>query len=106
MDTRWFADLPHLLMQSLVPFGTRLAGAIALWIIGGWVIRAVKTLSRRGMAARGQKILPTKIKIAVLGEDWFASKSTLRDTTMAEYRAWCAEALPGPAQPPSASYEL
>jgi small conductance mechanosensitive channel len=53
VDTSWLSDVPHLLMQSLVPFGTRLAGAIALWIIGGWVIGGIKNLSRRGMSARG-----------------------------------------------------
>ncbi|GAA5164599.1 mechanosensitive ion channel family protein [Viridibacterium curvum] len=49
----WVNDLNHILLQNIVPFGTRLAGAIVLWIVGGWVIKVVKALSRRGMAARG-----------------------------------------------------
>lgn len=53
MDTNWLADLNHLVLQNLVPFGTRLLGAIVLWIIGGWVINLVKAMSRRGMSARG-----------------------------------------------------
>lgn len=53
MEASWMSDVPHLIMLNLVPFGTRLLGAIALWIVGGWLIRLVKTLSRRGMHARG-----------------------------------------------------
>ncbi|MEC5385391.1 mechanosensitive ion channel family protein [Uliginosibacterium sp. H3] len=53
MDASWVSDLNHIVLQNLVPFGTRLLGAIALWIVGGWVIKMVKAMSRRGMAARG-----------------------------------------------------
>ncbi|GAB4062021.1 mechanosensitive ion channel family protein [Uliginosibacterium sediminicola] len=53
MDFNALADLDQLILQNLVPFGTRLLGAIVLWMLGGWVIKAVKALSRRGMSARG-----------------------------------------------------
>ena len=53
LNTNWMVDLNHLILQNLVPFGTRLVGAIVLWIVGGWVIKLVKAMSRRGMAARG-----------------------------------------------------
>ncbi|HSD36314.1 MAG TPA: mechanosensitive ion channel family protein [Rhodocyclaceae bacterium] len=53
MDASWVSDVNHLILQNLVPFGTRLAGAIVLWIVGGWAIKAIKAMSRRGMHARG-----------------------------------------------------
>jgi len=53
MNTEWITNLNLIVLQNLVPFGTRLLGAIALWIVGGWVIKAVKAMSRRGMSARG-----------------------------------------------------
>lgn len=53
MDGTLMAQLPSLILQNLVPFAWKILGAIALWIIGGWVINTVKLLSRRGMGARG-----------------------------------------------------
>lgn len=54
MDTTtWVTDLHHLVLANLVPFGTRLIGAIVLWIVGGWVINFVRRLFGRTMRMRG-----------------------------------------------------
>lgn len=36
----------------IVPFGWRMIGALALWVVGGWVIRLLVRLARNAMAAR------------------------------------------------------
>jgi len=41
----------------VLPFGWKLAGAIAVWIIGGWVIRLLRLALERGLLAR--KVDPT-----------------------------------------------
>lgn len=53
MDGNLMTDVNRIVLENLVPFGWKILGAIALWIIGGWFINTVKTLSRRGMGARG-----------------------------------------------------
>lgn len=36
----------------VLPFGWKLAGAVAVWIVGGWVIRLVRLALGRGLLAR------------------------------------------------------
>ena len=36
----------------------------------------------RGLAARGQRIPSTKVKLAALADDWLASKRKLRESTL------------------------
>ena len=47
------ASIQNIIAVTVIPFAWKILGAIVLWIIGGWVIRTVKALSRRGMGARG-----------------------------------------------------
>jgi integrase len=54
---------------------------------GGEREALVRQAELRGMAARGQKILPTKVKLDSLAEQWLTSKTKLRETTLADYRA-------------------
>lgn len=53
-------DLGNLVTTYLIPLGWKLAGAILLWIVGGWVINVVGNLSNRGMTR--QKVEPTLIR--------------------------------------------
>jgi small conductance mechanosensitive channel len=41
---------PDLLPQLIVPFLFKIAGAIALWVVGGWVIGFAVRLARRSLA--------------------------------------------------------
>lgn len=53
-------DIGTLVTTYLIPLGWKLAGAIALWIIGGWVINLIGNLSNRGMTR--QKVEPTLVR--------------------------------------------
>jgi len=53
-------DVGTLVTTYLIPLGWKLAGAIALWIIGGWVINLIGNLSSRGMTR--QKVEPTLVR--------------------------------------------
>ncbi|PLK50981.1 mechanosensitive ion channel family protein [Uliginosibacterium sp. TH139] len=53
MDETLLTQLPAIILQNLVPFAWKIVGAVVLWVIGGWIIKSVKLLSRRGMDARG-----------------------------------------------------
>ena len=47
----------NLFTLYVVPFGWKLAGAIAVWIVGGWVIRILRAAIERTMLAK--KVEPT-----------------------------------------------
>ena len=53
-------DLGSLVTTYLIPLAWQLAGAILLWVVGGWVINLVGNLSNRGMTR--QKVEPTLIR--------------------------------------------
>jgi small conductance mechanosensitive channel len=53
MNESTFENLKNLILANVVPFAWTILGALALWIIGGWAITAIKSLSRRTMVARG-----------------------------------------------------
>lgn len=53
MNETTFDHVKNLILANVVPFAWTILGALALWIIGGWVINAIKGLSRRTMIARG-----------------------------------------------------
>jgi small conductance mechanosensitive channel len=53
MNETTFDNLKTLILANVVPFAWTILGALALWIIGGWAINAIKGLARRTMAARG-----------------------------------------------------
>lgn len=44
------AQLEHLAQAYVVPFGWKLIGAIAVWIVGSWVIRLIRAIVARTMA--------------------------------------------------------
>jgi small conductance mechanosensitive channel len=46
------SQLSTLISTYLVPFGWKLLGALAVWIIGGWIVRAVRTALGRYLVAR------------------------------------------------------
>lgn len=50
-------DISNLISTYLIPLGWKLAGAIALWIVGGWVINLIGNLSSKGMSR--QQVEPT-----------------------------------------------
>ncbi|MFZ6849735.1 mechanosensitive ion channel family protein [Undibacterium sp. RuRC25W] len=52
-------DIEHLINVYLVPFGLKIFAAIAIWIIGGFVISMLTNLLRRAMTLR--KVDPTLI---------------------------------------------
>lgn len=49
-DWTWSAD--QVLNEYLLPLGWRLAGAVALWVVGSWVIRWIDRMGVRAMSAR------------------------------------------------------
>ncbi len=55
----WVSSFDKFITGYLIPVGWKVAGAIVLWIIGGWVINIIGNLSRRGMTA--QKVDATLI---------------------------------------------
>ncbi len=44
----------------LIPLGWKALGAVALWVLGGWVISTISNLSHRGMTARS--VEPTLVR--------------------------------------------
>lgn len=48
----WISSFDKFITGYLIPVGWKVAGAIILWIIGGWVINIIGNLSRRGMTAQ------------------------------------------------------
>ncbi len=53
-------DLSQIISTYLIPLGWKLAGAVALWVVGGWAINIIGNLSNRGMTS--QKVEPTLIR--------------------------------------------
>jgi small conductance mechanosensitive channel len=53
MNETTFENVKNLILANVVPFFWTILGALALWIVGGWAIKAIKGLSRRAMGARG-----------------------------------------------------
>ncbi len=58
----WVSSLDKFISGYLIPVGWKVAGAIVLWIIGGWVINILGNISRRGMSA--QKVDATLVAYA------------------------------------------
>lgn len=52
MNTESIANMWQLVLQNIIPFAWTVVGAIALWIIGGWVINALKRFARGAMSSR------------------------------------------------------
>lgn len=48
----WSSIIEHLALTYAVPFGLKIVGAIALWVIGRAVINAVRRVFRRSLDAR------------------------------------------------------
>ena len=44
MATEMSFDVGNLITTYLIPLGWKLAGAVALWIIGGWLINIIGNL--------------------------------------------------------------
>lgn len=53
-------SLDKILAIYLIPVGLKLIGALAVWVIGGWIISAVGGLTSRSLVS--QKVDPTLIK--------------------------------------------
>jgi small conductance mechanosensitive channel len=58
----WVSGFDKFISGYLIPVGWKVAGAIILWIVGGWAINIIGNLSRRGMTA--QKVDATLIVYA------------------------------------------
>lgn len=58
--TEFSLSFDKILSLYLIPAGLKLAGAIAVWVIGGWLISILGGLTSRSMVA--QKVDPTLIK--------------------------------------------
>jgi small conductance mechanosensitive channel len=54
------ASLSRLVETYVVPFGWKIVGAVALWIVGGWLIRLVAGLLDRALGR--QRVEPTLIR--------------------------------------------
>lgn len=53
-------NLNTFLTSYLIPLAWKLVGAVAMWIVGGWVINLIGNLSNRGMTR--QKVEPTLVR--------------------------------------------
>jgi small conductance mechanosensitive channel len=60
--TDFVMDADKFLSVYLIPMAWKVAGAIVLWVVGGWVIGWISRLSSNGMTAR--KVDPTLIRYA------------------------------------------
>lgn len=58
----WSLNLEHFASAYLIPLAWKIAGAIVVWIIGGWLINLIGRVTARGMAR--QKVDPTLIRYA------------------------------------------
>ena len=52
MNSPYLDTVTQFLQTHALPFAWRIAGALALWIIGGWVIRVIVRLAGNAMTAR------------------------------------------------------
>jgi small conductance mechanosensitive channel len=52
----------QVLTVTVFPLAWKILGAVALWVIGGWIINTISNLTQRGMAAR--RIEPTLMRYA------------------------------------------
>ena len=61
-------DFGFLFSQTVLPLVWRIIGAIAVWIVGGWLIKFIKNLIDRSMQAR--KLDPTITRYALGGVEF------------------------------------
>jgi small conductance mechanosensitive channel len=52
MNPTAITEFSQVLHTYIVPFAWRMLGALALWIVGGWVIRFIVRIARNAMAVR------------------------------------------------------
>lgn len=57
MDTSIVDEASKLVTVYLIPFGWKILGAIAVWIVGGWIVKLVSKAFGRALAVR--KVDPT-----------------------------------------------
>ena len=66
MNPPQFDTVSHFLQTYALPFAWRIAGALALWIVGGWIIRIFMRIARNAMALRHvDKTLATYASAAI-----------------------------------------
>ena len=66
MDTQQLAAANEFVHAYVAPFAWRMLGAIALWIVGGWVIRMFVRIAHNAMAVRHvDKTLSTYAEAAI-----------------------------------------
>lgn len=63
MDQDVSSTLSRILEGYVLPLGWKLVGAVALWIVGGWLIRLVSRLFGRAMTR--QKVEPTLVRYSL-----------------------------------------
>jgi small conductance mechanosensitive channel len=56
-------DIGNMFSTYIIPLGLKICGAIALWVIGGWLINFVSDMSGRAMGR--QKVEPTLIRYII-----------------------------------------
>jgi small conductance mechanosensitive channel len=67
MDPQYLSVAHSFLQAYVVPFVWRLLGALALWIVGGWVIRLVARLAQNAMRLRHlDRTLTSYAEVAIL----------------------------------------
>lgn len=67
MDPQYLSAAHSFLQAYVVPFVWRLMGALALWIVGGWVIRLVARLAQNAMRLRHlDRTLASYAEVAIL----------------------------------------
>lgn len=57
MTPEYITQAEQFVQAYILPFAWKLAGAVAVWIVGGWVIRLLRLAIERGLLAR--KVDPT-----------------------------------------------
>ena len=65
VDSSLFADIPALIKVYLIPFLWQVLGAIALWIVGSWLIGIASRMVTRAMAKRFEQTLTAYIASAL-----------------------------------------
>jgi small conductance mechanosensitive channel len=66
-DTAWADDAKRILLTYAVPFGGKLLGVIALWLIGRLVIAAIQRVADRALAHRKLDVTLTRYVRSMIG---------------------------------------
>ena len=66
-EVTWADEAKRILLTYAVPFGGKLLGVIALWLIGRFVIGAIQRMADRALAHRKLDVTLTRYARSMIG---------------------------------------